>query len=74
MQRIRRIDGLNVEGGGPVEVIEPAGDKVILRLRWREGGKKRDLHQLYVLRDGRVQAIRDDWSRATAMQAASGGA
>jgi ketosteroid isomerase-like protein len=47
---------------------------VILRLRWREGGKTRDLHQLYVLRDGRVQAIRDYWSRAAAMEAAAGGA
>jgi ketosteroid isomerase-like protein len=74
LQRIRRIDGWNLEGGGPVEVIEPAEDKVIFRLRWREGGKTRDLHQLYVLRDGRVQAIRDYWSRAAAMEAAAGGA
>lgn len=74
LQKIRSIDGWNLEGGGPVEVIEPAEDKVILRLRWREGSKTRDLHQLYGLRDGRVQAIRDYWSRAAAMGAASGGA
>jgi ketosteroid isomerase-like protein len=74
LRKIRSTDGWNLEGGGPVEVIEPAANKVILRLRWREGGKTRDLHQLYVLRDGRVHAIRDYWSRGAAMEAASGGA
>jgi hypothetical protein len=71
LRRIRASEGWNLEGGGPSEVLEPAENRVILRLRWREGGKTRDLHQLYLMRDGKVEAIRDSWSRGAAMEAAA---
>jgi hypothetical protein len=69
LRRIPAIEGWTVEDGGPSEVLEPAENRVILRLRWREGGKRRDLHQLYLIRDGKVEAIRDCWSRDAAMEA-----
>ena len=73
LSRIRATEGWNLEGNAPTEAIEVAPDKVILRLRWQEGPALMDLHQLYVMREGRNVAINDYWSRDAALAAARQG-
>jgi hypothetical protein len=70
LARIRATEGWNLEGNAPIEAIEVGPDKVILRLRWQEGPLLMDLHQLYVMREGRIVAINDYWSRDAALAAA----
>jgi ketosteroid isomerase-like protein len=69
---IRATEGWNLEGDAPIEAIEVGRDKVILRLRWQEGPVLMDLHQLYVMRDGRILATNDFWCRDAALADATG--
>jgi ketosteroid isomerase-like protein len=70
LREIRSTPGWNLTGDEPSDAIAVGPGKVILRLRWQEDAGATELHQLYVLRERRIVAIADYWSRDDALAVA----